>query len=126
MVVRKQVITIDPATGAISGLQTKPGNGIDLSKLGKATIKRASEVLWDSEKQQWYVEMKPLQGNEHFEVPRVINKLMYHVADKNIKFDQYICSTTMPIAYFDTYDHAVNAEITVLDYLRQKGIYQAV
>ena len=53
----RQVITIGP-DGMMSGLQVKPGKGLDLRQFGRAEIERASEVLWDSDRQGWIVECR--------------------------------------------------------------------
>ena len=53
---RQQVITVGP-DGSISGLQVKPGQGVDLRDFGAANIKRASEIVFSEEAQLWYVQI---------------------------------------------------------------------
>ena len=111
----RQTITIGPE-GGISGLQVKPGKGVDLRQFGPAKIERASEVLWDETEQKWYVECRKgvhagetLQQFEHDVITRPVwnpaSLLMEALAGKT--------------AYFDDYDEAVQAEIAWLDFIRK-------
>lgn len=49
-----QVVTISPS-GELSGLQMKPGKGLDLTRLGEADVERISEILWHKAEQKWFV-----------------------------------------------------------------------
>lgn len=51
-----QIITIAP-DGAVSGLQRKPGQGMNLQSLGHAQTVRASEIAWDETAQAWFVDV---------------------------------------------------------------------
>ena len=105
----KQVVTIEPG-GRVSGLQVKPGKGFDLRTLGDAKIERASEVLWDQDKQQWYVEIR--KGRY---TGKVITWPMMSAVSGQLA--SYLASE--PTAYFAEYDDAVAAEIAVLDHIRK-------
>ena len=103
----RQVITIGTG-GGISGLQVKPGKGMDLRQFGKAVIKRASEILWHERRQKWYV--KVLEGTY---AGRFVN-----CADLR-KAGYAIDGPGWEVAYFDDYDEAVRAEIAFLNHVRQ-------
>lgn len=51
-----QIITIAP-DGALSGLQRKPGQGLNLQTLGTAKTIRASEIVWDETAQAWFIDV---------------------------------------------------------------------
>jgi hypothetical protein len=51
-----QIITIAP-DGAVSGLQRKPGQGLNLQSLGTAQTVRASEIAWDEITQAWFIDV---------------------------------------------------------------------
>ena len=112
----KQVITIEP-DGRISGLQVKPGKGVDLKKLGHASIERASEIVWDDIKQQWKVMGLKGAVKDH------IMTLRNHFEASN-RMGCHAIPTEPPVAfwddpvYFDEYDDAVAAEINWLNALR--------
>lgn len=103
----RQVITIKP-DGSIEGLERR--DGFDFKKLGKAEIQRTSEVEFDSEKQKWFVSFKHCES-----YPKLnwflwccVNNWAYIGVGKE---DPYL-------AYFDTYEQGVQAEIKTLDFLR--------
>lgn len=52
----RQVITVSPE-GGLSGLQVKPGKGVDLRQFGQAKIVRASEIVFSEDHQMWTVEI---------------------------------------------------------------------
>lgn len=116
----QQVITIT-ADGTVSGLQRKPGQGIDLRKLGPANIKRASLIEWDDERQAWYIDVLQeagkgvVTGTSYMDArpscPAIID---YAPSYRGIK-DQD------DVLYFDEYDDAVKVEVAYLDALRLKG-----
>lgn len=103
-----QVITIH-TDGAISGLQVKPNKGLDLRTLGKADIQRASEVLFDTDAQQWFVEIR--KGKYE---GQVITYDFY--SEKTGKATLY--HTSEPRMLFDEYEDAVACEIETLDAIR--------
>lgn len=115
-----QVITIRE-DGSVAGLQRR--DGLDLTTLGEADIVRASEVIWDKEKQKWFVEFRSAKEETGF--THVSVKLGCNAAGnlpiKNLdKFRQW-CNAE-PLMYFDTYEQGVKAEILCLDYLRLQGV----
>lgn len=115
--VTRQVITIGHG-GSLSGLQVKPGKGLDLRQFGKAKIERVSEILWDEEAQKWYVQIiaGPLKGE-------VLTAPLW---DEGVAKPTPSGSTVTRTDYrldFDDYDFAVRAEIEVLDAFRLKGTY---
>ncbi|AHC30471.1 hypothetical protein CC53_gp054 [Rhizobium phage vB_RleS_L338C] len=121
----QQVITIQP-DGTMSGLQVKPGKGIDLTKLGKAHVVRASEILWHEEKQLWYVSLL----NEERQMDGLFGTLTWDMwTDAGLDHEQLPAATTFSVVrdnlamFFPDYDRAVIAEIAYLDAMRLKGIF---
>jgi len=118
-----QVITIEP-NGAVSGLQKKPGQGLDLRKLGKAVIQRASDIRWDEERQQWYVQV--LRGKyagtivHHGQVHVSACYFQKEAVNKDLAHSPDMTHTEPDsrTAFYDDYDEAVQAEIMFLDYVR--------
>lgn len=110
----KQVITVKPF-GQMAGLQHKQGQGIDLRQFGTAEITRASEVLWDSTKQKWYVEFRGGEDNILNGV-KLTGKMFAHAGE--------ICpfAINSDVMLFDEYDDAVRAEILYLNFARMRGI----
>lgn len=122
----KQVITIDKA-GVMSGLQRKPGQGLDLRQFGKADIKRASLIEWSEKHQAWFIDVLQDAGRGLLTADR------FHVATdgsrtKCATHDHL--STVCPSGWredetglllFSEYDEAVKIEIEYLDALRLAG-----
>ena len=106
----RQVISFH-ATGIVSGLQRKPGEGLDLRSLGTADIRRASEVLWDQTTQKWYVKITLGKYKGIVITNRMREAASTHTILANI--DTYTAH-----ALFTEYDDAVSAEIAVLDHIR--------
>ena len=99
--------------GSISGLQMKPGKGVDLREFGRASIKRVSEIAWYERHQAWVV--KPLAPD--------------FIADRPLSFGRFVSVTKITPDYahskdgillFDNYDHAVGAEIVFFNALRMQ------
>ena len=123
----KQVITIGP-DGSMSGLQRKPGQGIDLRQFGRAEIKRASLIEWSDADQAWWINVLQSagQGNVTFEKIRAV-----HGSDHCRATD--VLDAAAPSGWckakergdrtllFDEYDDAVKVEIAFLDALRLLG-----
>ena len=114
----KQVITITP-DGAMSGLQRKPGQGIDLRQFGNADIKRASLIEWDTDEQRWFVDVLQEAGFG------LLTPKKWQ--DAGLRFEAVACEfvtgdgfITEPML-FREYDEAVLAEIMYLDALRLAG-----
>lgn len=111
----RQVITIRP-DGQVEGLQRKPGQGLDLRKLGNASITRASEIVWSDREQKWFVHI--LSGR--FAGKTLTYGLWINVVgarppagrDKLVNTDRIL---------FEEYDDAVKAEIAFLDAARLRG-----
>ena len=120
----KQVISIHP-NGTVEGLLHKKGQGVNLLALGKATVVRASEVLWCDSQQRWKVEFREGAGK--------YNGLImdgYIIVDAGITgLEQLPDWAQLPncimgedsILYFTSYEIAVQAEIDVLNSLRLAG-----
>jgi len=106
----QQVITIGP-NGSLTGLQHKPGQGVDLRQFGRADIQRASEVLHCADRQKWYVEFRHAGT---FTGKRLTHSMLFD-AGHDLSNGQPVQDTT---AYFQDYDEAVAGEIAVLNYLR--------
>lgn len=107
----KQVITIQPG-GALSGLQHKPGTGISLLSFGRGTVTRASEVLFCTDRQKWYVEFRSAgtYSGKTLKVSMITTARGLPATEASAEQDK--------IAYFDTYEEGVAAEIDVLNHLR--------
>lgn len=113
-----QVITI-ALDGTISGLQVKPGRGVDLTKMGKATVERVSEILWSEDAQAWYVQ--PIRGP--FAGQSITHRMWQEVielfdAPPGAKGSAGVLD--QPI-YFENYELAVKCEIAFLDAHRLAG-----
>lgn len=119
----KQVITVT-SLGEIAGLQVKPGKGFDLRTLGKASITRASEIVWNEENQRWRVELREGAGSY---AGRTVTAWLA-VDALGSAWDRAIPShfevwdgDKEHYLEFVNYDDAVKAEIAVLDGLRLQG-----
>jgi len=120
----KQVITISP-TGAMAGLQHKPGKGLDLRQFGKASIKRASSIEWDEDSQRWTV--LPLSGPTAMQ-PLTVSHMLQYGRDAiatvtSIGLDGKAPWTVSPadVLQFEDYDAAVSVEIAYFNALRLSG-----
>jgi hypothetical protein len=91
-----QSLVISPS-GAISGLQLK-GAGVDLRKLGKASISRISDIVWCEASQRWQV--KFLRGT--------------------LAGQRLLDQAGIPLEY-EEYDDAVRAEIDFVNNCINKG-----
>ncbi len=93
----RQVITIDE-TGIMSGLQHKPGKGVDLRQFGPVRIERASEILWNEETQAWNIHLlcEPFSGKA-------------------------VSTPDGSVLNFQNYDDAVTVEIVLLNEARLAG-----
>jgi hypothetical protein len=112
-----QVITIT-RDGVLSGLQVKPGKGLDLRQFGKADIVRASEIAWDGEVQAWFVDVIQEAGRGKLTVAKW--------RKAGLQGDPAHANSTEAddeVYMFDGYDDAVAAEIEYLNALRWQGIY---
>lgn len=117
----KQVITIEPG-GAMSGLQRKPNQGIDLRQFGRADIQRASLIEWDADAQAWFINVLqeagkgPVTLGDYCQAsparPCIIDYAP-SVVTTNTGWDQ--------VLLFGDYDDAVKVEIAYLDALRLRG-----
>lgn len=96
----KQVITIKP-TGNLAGLVHKPGKGIDITKMGRAKVTRASDIIWSEDHQKWCI--KALQGPQ---------------AGKVLTVGDLALDVTDEVAYFTSYEVAVENEIDYFNHLR--------
>lgn len=118
-----QVITIAP-NGALSGLQVKPGKGLNLQSMGHAQTVRASEIIWEPNNQAWYIDVLQDAGKGVVTGGKLIEvmddkTLVALLADTNARVHEDARAPVM----FDSYDDAVKVEIAYLDALRIKGIF---
>ena len=118
----KQVITIG-ADGSMSGLQRKPGQGIDLRSFGHAEIERASLVEWDADHQAWYINVLQENGKGIIAIRdlALANFSREQVDALAPSFRNDLAPMWEDPAFFDEYDDAVKVEIAYLDALRLKG-----
>lgn len=109
----KQVISIEHG-GRISGLQHKPGKGIDLRQFGKCDIKRVSLVEWDADRQSWYVQFLegPLAG-------QLLTEAHANDADERLIYTSK--DDVSGVLYFDEYEMGVTAEIKMFNAFRRAG-----
>lgn len=116
-----QVITISRDGQTVSGLQRKPGQGIDLLATGrasgrKATVTRVSLIEFDADAQAFYVDVLQEVGK---------GKLTYgawaaemgDVLPEGCRNDM---SDPGDFLLFDSYDDGVKAEVAYLDALRKR------
>lgn len=114
-----QIITIGK-DGSVSGLQRKPGQGLDLTKFGRAKVERVSEIVFDEAHQQWFVQIitGPMAGRvltydlmrEHAFNPHTLK----HWAGWGSPDNRIL---------FESYDHGVTAEVAFLDHCRLRGVH---
>ena len=113
--VHHQVITIGK-DGSISGLQRKPGQGIDLRQFGKADIQRASLIEWASDTQGWYINVLQEAGKGRVHAHNLKAAGIENAADDFPHvLGRHGC------LYFAEYEDAVKVEIAYLDALRLSG-----
>lgn len=110
----RQVITIAPS-GAMSGLQRKPGQGLDLRQFGKADIRRASLIEWAEDVQGWYIHVLQEAGKGR------VHENDLKAAGVAVPDGIAFTVGRRGALYFDEYDDAVKVEIIYLDALRAKG-----
>lgn len=135
----KQVITISPS-GTISGLQVKPGKGLDLRRFGHAKIERVSEIVWCEEAQAWFVQVlsRPVRDwmLETWVDERPEGEVLWsHWIEAKGAADVLAnifdlkggtpkgCKISMGRMLFQEYEDAVSAEVDFLNALRLKGIF---
>lgn len=126
--VSQQVITFQP-DGTVSGLQMKKGRGLDLRSLGKASIVRASEIVWNEDRQGWHVQIMDAPGMEAIKGVQVTAKMIdtAGLGDKanamiNADKAQRPADADTAVLFFD-YEDAVEMEIAFLDAWRLRGRY---
>lgn len=132
---QRQVITIAP-DGSMSGLQRKPGQGIDLRQFGKADIKRASLIEWDEDAQMWFIDVLQDAGKGKVNLAKI--KAAFEVDDQgainkvaeitgrdtaHTRSAYFDCPSDDEhiLFVFDDYDDAVKVEVAYLDALRLRG-----
>lgn len=111
----KQIITVSPE-GALSGLQRKPGQGVDLRQFGQAAIERASLIEWAEDMQGWYINVLQEAGKG-----RVHKSDLDRVGVSIPDHAPYQLGHRFGCLYFAEYEHAVEVEILYLDALRRRG-----
>lgn len=124
--VSRQVVTIH-TDGSVSGLQRKPGQGFDLRCLGKATITRASEIVWSEDHQMWYVVPVGEKFTDMLSWRKAFDSAAASLAglERLPAGCQYVRvaaeNVVADVVMAKEYDDAVAFEIAVLDGLRLKG-----
>jgi len=134
---KRQVMTFHP-DGSVSGLQVKPGQGVQLTSMGDAKVTRASEIAWLEDAQAWHVNV--LVGPE--KGPVTFDKLDRALGDEGpdhtaslAELNELAPSGWGTSAYevgcsivdtesdliFASYPEAVQVEIAFLDALRVQG-----
>lgn len=129
-----QVISFHP-DGSVSGLQHKPGVGIDLRSFGRAKIVRASEIVWNEMEQGWSIRIVDAPGLEFLKNQDVTFNWLIAAGDRAVdtfralyKAGNVISGSphedegNHPVIVRD-YDQAVMLEVAFLDGLRVKGTY---
>lgn len=115
----RQVITITP-DGQVSGLQRKPGQGIDLRTFGHAKIERVSEIEFVEALQRWRISVLrgPFAG-------RVVTSGLWieQTGDVFSPAGADLAPRAQDALLFVDYDDAVKAEIAFLDAARLKGSF---
>jgi hypothetical protein len=132
---RTQVITIT-VEGTMSGLQVKPGQGIDLTSFGRAKVTRASEIVWSETHQKWFVDV--LQEAGRGPITKDAFEAAYLTPEGGTTIDEeldFLADDGWQIApvegsglpegalLFTNYDQAVGVEVEYLNALRLKGQY---
>ena len=112
-----QVITVSP-DGTLSGLQVKPGKGVDLTSLGHAEVRRVSEIIWDDTDQMWFVQIiaGPLAGKK-------ITLEAWEAAGLQFLTSPLCLVNPEGVFLFKDYDTAVAAEVKYLDTMRLAGTF---
>lgn len=100
----KQLITVRP-DGSLFGLKHKKGRGVDLTKFGKAKVKRVTLIEWDEDYQEWYIKWidTAKRWTTKFIMDSVLPESKLPGGEKT--------------AYFKDYDEAVDIEISVVQSL---------
>lgn len=112
----RQVITIEK-DGAVSGLEHK--TGFNLRVLGKAAVKRASEIVFDEPEQAWEVVF--LNNNEKTLGSKKLGLWLYHECGvHSMGLNAYVSGSRV---FFREYHEAARAEVAVLDYYRLRGVF---
>ena len=115
----KQLITIG-ASGQIVGLQMKKGSGLDLRKLGPASIVRSTEIEWDKNEQKWFVHFLNGQRTDtvltrtdfhEYAVPPI------HQTVGEAKLNGWKWQDAM---LYSDYEDAVTAEVAAIQAMRKR------
>lgn len=115
-----QVITIHK-DGAVSGLQVKRSQGLDLKQLGHAHISRSSHVVWNYMLQCWKIAFLtgPLAGG-HLDLDTLIRARIPDKADPGVPFT--VDPDTAHLL-FEEYEDAVALEHEVHQGYRLQGVF---
>ncbi len=106
------ILAISPI-GEVHGLQKS--TGIPLTALGRARIKRVSEILWDEARQAWFVQFLsgPLEGRPvtftdcaAWGVPTAA-----------------VCTREDDPVFYDKYEEAVALEVSLVESASLRGSY---
>lgn len=113
----QQVVTISPE-GIISGLQRKPGQGVDLRKFGPCVIARASDIRATEDGQRWTVNLMtgPFAGRA-LDLDIAYRAGLFRPGAEAV--DAHL--EAEGVLSFDDYEKAVMVEIRALDGLRLNG-----
>jgi hypothetical protein len=117
-----QVITIQ-TDGTMSGLQVKPGKGLDLTKMGKAKVERVSEILWHEDTQKWFVQILagPMAGEKV--TLGLTDKHSFDYLGSEMTASSFVDSDNGSLIMCDDYDTGVKLEVAFLDHCRLRGVF---
>ena len=110
-----QLLTIKP-DGGIVALRGHRGL-FNPARLGKASIHRSTEILWDEERQAWYIKL--LRGL--WKGCHLSRGMLSEVTGEN---PELLMSTAT--IYFQDYEDAVTVEIHAIESARKRGLSHLV
>lgn len=120
MVADQQIVTIQP-DGTISGLQRKPGKGLDLRSLGGvAEIVRVSEIVWSTPKQRWFIVFREGPLKDKIATHGMLGSATGDYTIDGVNMEMDIANKNL---LFVDYDDAVKVEIAILDGFRKQGMF---
>lgn len=128
--VSQQKITINP-DGSMSGLEYKPGKGVDMKALGDADVKRATDIEWDAGAKAWKVKWLDFNKEGYMTYSEYARGLSHYLANEfayktwKMMADMYAFTDPEYLsrpALFASYEDAVVAEIDTIEGLGLKPV----
>jgi hypothetical protein len=109
----KQVFVLSIG-GGIKGTHLRAGNkGIDISKLGKASITRASDIIWKEEYQRWSVYLLEGSYNNSY----LTKGLYYKITGEHVPAHVLVGEDGLLLC--ETHEEAVSLEVRFLNSYRK-------